>query len=234
MAWGLGSDLRSATCQALLALYSSPDLVNSGAVALSTTGEFALLWRQPTKVLLESSQHWADWFFGRQTSFMDLLENDDFWGSGQFRTHKEGNEGAPEGRVETAVLNVTRLLAFVDAVQCPFVAEDEVNKASGGEGGKERRTAKGWRDWEERKAAEERQAALARRRRHGAQRGRTRGRQMTHAAPGHIDKAMVRRVHAVFPADDGSYAAYVAANMPDPRVVAAVFANLPIELRHWV
>lgn len=47
----------------------------------------------------------------------------------------------------------------------------------------------------------------------------------------HIDKALVKRIMAVLPSDECE--AYVAQGMPDPRVVAAAFANLSVEFRHW-
>lgn len=50
-------------------------------------------------------------------------------------------------------------------------------------------------------------------------------------AVAHIDKKLAKRIMAALPSDECR--AYVDKGMADPRVIAAAFAKLSIEFRHW-
>lgn len=108
---------------------------------------------------------------------------------------------------------VDRLLAFVDSRHCPFQPT------------KMRRRPTAARP-KVKPAAED--SSLLKRRSTFVVRPRA---DSDSTATPHVDKPLVKRIMAVLPSDECE--AYVDQGMPDPRVIAAAFANLSVEFRHW-
>lgn len=209
VAWSVGGDMRGSFLQCVFALYASSDLENSGGVAL-TTSSFAMMWRTAGGVQLECSRHWAEWLEGRRVSLIDLLENGDFWESAPFRWQNSHSE-------------INRLLAFVDARHCPFqpikmhrrptAARPELPKAAAS------------------LLPEKSESALVKRMSVFSALPRDDYDTGDAHAAAHVDKTLVKRIKAVLPSSECE--AYVDLGMPDPRVIAAAFANLTVEFRHW-
>ncbi|EJT46179.1 hypothetical protein A1Q1_05300 [Trichosporon asahii var. asahii CBS 2479] len=209
VAWSVGGDMRGSFLQCVFALYASSDLENSGGVAL-TTSSFAMMWRTAGGVQLECSRHWAEWLEGRRVSLIDLLENGDFWESAPFRWQNSHSE-------------INRLLAFVDARHCPFqpikmhrrptAARPKLPKAAAS------------------LLPEKSESALVKRMSVFSALPRVDYDTGDAHAAAHVDKTLVKRIKAVLPSSECE--AYVDLGMPDPRVIAAAFANLTVEFRHW-
>lgn len=211
--------MRASFLQCVYALYST-DVENSGGVALTPTS-FAMLWRTPGGAQLECNSHWAEWLEGRRVGLIDLLENEDFWNSAPFHWLNSYKE-------------VDRLLAFVDARQCPF-QPTKVRRRPTAAWPKSTKPSKSLRPPRQSKPAPAANEAALVKRRNTLSTFSVRSRidydAFAAAHAPHVDKTLAKRIMAVLASEDCD--AYADVGMPDPRVIAAAFANLTVEFRHW-